>query len=66
MYVDNTTCLRVKGGACECFRADSVVRQDCFMPPWLFIMYIYAVMREVKMRMGSMGKKFLEERRELS
>ena len=66
MYVDSKTYVSVKGGECECFRADNVVRQDCFMSPWRFIMYMYAVMREVKMRMGSMGKKFLEEGRELS
>ena len=66
MYVHSKTCVRVKGGECECFRGDSVVKQDCFMSPWLFIMYMYAVMREVKMRMGSKGGKFLEDGREVS
>ena len=34
------------------------------MYPWLFNVYMDAVMKEVKMGMESMGVKFIEERRE--
>ena len=34
------------------------------MSPWLFAVYIDAVMKEVKMGMGRMGIRFLEDGRE--
>ena len=43
---------------------DSVVRQGCFMFPWLFNVYTEGVMKEVKMGMGSRGVRFLEDGRE--
>ena len=46
------------------FRIDSGVRQECIMSPWLFNMYMDAAMKEVKMGMGRMGMRFLEEERE--
>ena len=58
MYVDNLACVRVKGGKSERFRRDSGVRQGCIMPPWLFSVYMDAVMKEVKMGMGRRGVSF--------
>ena len=52
MYVDSLACVRIKGGESEQFRIDSSVRQGCIMSPWLFNVYINAVMKEVKMGMG--------------
>ena len=34
------------------FRIDSGVRKGCIMSPWLFNVYMYAVMKEMKMGMG--------------
>ena len=59
MYVDSLSCYRVKGGESERFRIDSGVRQDCIIPPWLFIVNMVAVMKEVKMSMGKRGVRFM-------
>ena len=48
----------------ERFKIDSVVRQDCIMSPWLFNIYVDAMMKEVKMGMGRRGVRFQEVRRE--
>ena len=56
MYVDSLACVRIKRGENEQFRIDSSVRQGCIMSPWLFNVYINAVMKEVKMGMGRVGK----------
>ena len=63
MYVDSSACVRVKGGESEQFTIDSGVKQGCIMSPWLFNVYIDAMM-EVKMGMGRTGVRFLEDRRE--
>ena len=61
MYVDSLACVRVKVGMSERFRIDSGVRQGCIMSPWIFNVYMDAVMKEVKMGMGRRGVRFLEE-----
>ena len=61
MYVNSLACKRVKGGESECFRIKIGVRQGCIMSPWLFSMYMDAVM---KVGMGKMGVRFLEEEKE--
>ena len=48
--------FKVKGDEVECFRIDSGVRQGCTMCLWLFNVYIDAVMKEVKMGLGSRGE----------
>ena len=52
MYVKILACVRVEGSESECFRIDNVVRQGCIMSPWLFNVYMDALMKEVKMVMG--------------
>ena len=47
MYVDSSSCVRVKGDESERFRIDSEVRQGCIMSPWLFNVYMDGV-KEVK------------------
>ena len=64
MYVDSLACFRIKRGESEQFRIDSRVRQGCNMSPWLFIVYIDGVMKEVKMGMRRKGVSFLEDGRE--
>ena len=57
-------CVRVKGGESECFRVNSGVRQGCIMSPWLFNVYMDAMMKEVKMEMGRRRARFQDEGRE--
>ena len=64
MYINSLACVRVKGGESECFRINSGVRQGCIMSPWLFNVYMDAVMKEVKMWMRRRGVRFQEEGRE--
>ena len=44
MYANGLPCVRVKGGKNECFRINSGVGQGCIMSPWLFNVYMDAVM----------------------
>ena len=53
----------LKGGESKCFRINSGVRQGSIMSPWLFNVYIKAVMEEVEMGMARRGVRFQEERR---
>ena len=46
MYVNSLASVRVKGGESEYFMIDSGVRQGCIMSPWLFNVYMNAVMKE--------------------
>ena len=64
MHIDSLSYVRVKGGENECFRINRGVRQECIMPPWLFNVYMDALMKEVKMGMGRRGMRFMEEGRE--
>ena len=52
MYVNSLAYVRVKGGESECCRINSGVRKGRIMFPWLFNVYMDAVMKEVKMGMG--------------
>ena len=64
MYLNSLASVRVKGGESEFFRTNSGVRQGCIMAPWLFNVYMDAVMEDVKIGMGRKGVRFLEEGRE--
>ena len=52
MYVNRLTCFRVKRSESEFFRIERVVRQGCIMFPWIFNVYMNAVMKEGKMGKG--------------
>ena len=58
MYVDSLACVRVRGGESEQFRINSGVRQGCIMSPWLFKVYMDAVMKEVKMGIRKEGREW--------
>ena len=45
MYVDSSACVTVKGNESEQFRIDSRARKWCIMSPWLFNIYMVAVMK---------------------
>ena len=64
IYIDSLACVRVKGGENQKFRIDSGVRQGFIISPWLFNVYVDAVMKEVKMGIGRRGVRFLEDGRE--
>ena len=56
--------VRVKWGVTECFKITSGVTQGCIMAPWLLNIYMDVEMKEVNMRTGAMGVRFLENDRE--
>ena len=56
MYLGSLAYFRVKGKENERFSIDSGVGQWCIMFPWLFNVYMDAVMDEVKMGMGRRGE----------
>ena len=64
MYVDSLAGVREKGGESDWFRVDSGVRQGRIMSPWLFNVFMDAVMKGVKIGMGRKGRRVLEEGRE--
>ena len=59
MNVNNLTCVRVNWDESECFRIESGVSQGYVISPWLFNVYMDALMRGVKMEMGRMGVRSL-------
>ena len=56
MYVDSLTCVGIKGGESEWFRINNDVRQECFMSPWLFIVYMGAVIKRGENVYGEEGR----------
>ena len=63
MHVNSIACIQVKGYDSEYFMTDSGVRQVCIMSPWLFNVYMDAVIKELKMGIGN-EVRFQEEGRE--
>ena len=47
VYVNSLVCVRVKEAESEFFRIDSNMRHSCFMSPWLFSVYIDAIISEI-------------------
>ena len=62
-YVNRLACIRVKGSESKCFMIESGVRQGSIMSPWLFTVYMGAVIKEVKMGMGQIRVCFLDKNR---
>ena len=63
-YVDSSACVKTIGDVSERFRIESWVRQGYIMPPWLFNVYMDAVIKKVRMGMGRKGVRFLEKERD--
>ena len=53
----------MKGGKSECFQIESAVRHGCIMFPWLFNLCMDGVIKEVKLSIGRIRVRFLEEGR---
>ena len=53
-----------KKGVGEWFRIYGRVGEGCIMSPWLFNVYMDAVMKEVKKGIGRREVRFMEEGRE--
>ena len=64
MYVDSLACIRFKWSEIERFKIYSGVRQGCVMSSWLFEVYMDALVKDVKMRMGRRGGGERERERE--
>ena len=62
-YLNSLAYVRAKGCESECFRIDSSVRQVGIMSPWLFIVYMKAVRKELKWGLEK-GVRFQEDGRE--
>ena len=54
MYVNSLVCVSVNGGESDCFRINAG-RHGCIISPWLFSVYMDAVMKEAKIGMDRMG-----------
>ena len=52
MYVNILKCVRVKGVEIDCFRINRGVIQGHIVSPWLFNLYMDAVMKKVKRGWG--------------
>ena len=57
MYFNTLACVRVQGGESKCFKIGSGMKQGCIMSPWLFNVYMDAVIKDVKVGIGA---RFLE------
>jgi len=55
MYEESKACVRVKGQLSAWFEIKSGVRQGCVMSPWLFNVFMDAVMKEVRMGTRNIG-----------
>ena len=60
LYVDSKACVRVGNGVSEWFLVRVGLRQGCVMSPWLFILYIDGVVREVNARVLGRGLKLAD------
>ncbi len=54
-YRDASACVKVKGEMDECFKIKASLRQGCVMPPWLFNIFMYGVIRKIKAEIGNLG-----------
>ena len=61
IYFSSLAHVRVKRDESKQFMINRGIRQGCIMSPWLFNVYMDAVMKEVKMVMERKGIRFLKE-----
>ena len=64
MYISSLACVKVKRVESKYFRIYCGVRQVCIMSPWVFNVYMNAVMKVLKIGMGKRGMRFQDEGRE--
>lgn len=51
-FIKKSVCVKADGKLSEEFVIDVGVRQGCVMPLWLFNIYIYGLVREMKAKSG--------------
>ncbi len=56
-YEAASACVKINGETSEHFEIKVGLRQGCVMSPWLFNIYMYGVMREVKGKVGESWSK---------
>ncbi len=54
-YEEASACVKSNGETSEHFEIKVGLRQGCVMSPWLFIIYMDGVMKEVKGNVGEVG-----------
>ena len=54
-YIDSRARVRVGNDVIEWFPVNVRLRQDCVMSPWLFIVYMDGVVRQVNVRVLGKG-----------
>lgn len=57
------TSIKISGATSEHFEIKVGLRQGCVMSSWLFNIYMYGVMREIKGKVGELGVKMYTEGR---
>ncbi len=54
-YREANACVKVGGELSDSFVVEVGVRQGCVMSPWLFNIFMYGCMREMKCKVGNTG-----------
>ena len=62
-YEGSEACVRVCREESEWFKVGVGLRQGCVMSPWLFNLFMDAVMKEVRERASDVGVKMWDARR---
>ena len=65
LYEKIEACVRVCREKGEWFEVAVGLRQGCVMSPWLFNLFVGAVMKEVREKAGGVGVTLSDERRNI-
>ena len=65
LYEKSEACVRVCRKEGEWFEVGVGVRQGCVMSPWLFNLFMDAVMKEVREKAGDIGVTLWDEKRNI-
>ena len=59
LYLDSRACVRLENDVSEWFPVNVGLKQGCVMFPWLFMVYMDGVVREVNVRVLGKGLELL-------
>ncbi len=62
-YEEVSACVKISGETSEHFEIKVGLRQKCVVSPWLFIIYMDGVMREMKGKVGGVQVRMYAEGR---